>query len=46
MSYIDQSDIRNWFENDRFLTPDELVKRLSLSFPDARLGLFTQSSTD
>jgi hypothetical protein len=38
MSYIDQSDIRNWFENDRFLTTDELVKRLSLRFPDAKAG--------
>ena len=38
MSYIDQSDIRNWVENDRFLTTDELVKRLSLRFTDAKAG--------
>ena len=38
MNYIDQSDVRDWFENDRFLTTDELVKRLSLRFPDAKTG--------
>ena len=38
MNYIDQSDVRDLFENDRFLTTDELVKRLSLRFPDAKTG--------
>ncbi len=38
MSYIDQSDVKNWFKNDRFLTTDELVKRLSTRFPDAKAG--------
>ena len=38
MNYIDQSDVEDWFKNDRFLTTNELVKRLSLRFPDAKTG--------
>lgn len=38
MSYIDQSDVRDWFKSNRFLTTDELVKMLSIRFPGAKAG--------
>jgi hypothetical protein len=33
MRDIDLDQVKEWFKDNRFLTTDELVKRLSLGFP-------------
>jgi len=38
MRDIDLDQVKEWFKGDRFLTTDELVKRLSFRFPDAKAG--------